>query len=91
MSNSTQKVTKTNKALLALVIVGLLVGIGLLVLAKYMLTNYTYSLAQTHRSHVINVSGKIVLALSLVILVVCVIRLLMSKDPFAKTSNKNSP
>ena len=65
MSNSIANVTKINKVLLILVIIGFLIGIGLLVLARYMLTNYAYSLAQNHRSHVVNFSGKIVLALSL--------------------------
>lgn len=84
MSNSIANVTKINKVLLILVIIGFLIGIGLLVLARYMLTNYAYSLAQNHRSHVVNFSGKIVLALSLILLIVYAIRLLLSKKPTNK-------
>jgi hypothetical protein len=89
MSDSSAKVTKnTNKVFPALIVVGFLVGIGLLVLAKYMLTNYSYSLAQTHRSNAVNVSGKIVLLLSLILLVFYALMLLMKKNSQTKTSNK---
>ena len=55
-----------NKSWLVTGIIGLVVGIGLLFLSKYMLTNYAYSLAQTHRSHVVNGAGQVISLLGLI-------------------------
>jgi len=80
MPNNTKTAPKLKNILLILAIIGFLAGTGLLVLAKYMLTNYASSLAQTYRSHIVNVSGKLVLLLSFVLLVVYIIELFVKSD-----------
>jgi len=73
-----------NKSWLITGIIGSIIGIGLLFLAKYMLTNYAYSLTQTHRSHMVNYAGKAVSLLGLLLIVVYFVKFLVSRQPHKK-------
>jgi heme/copper-type cytochrome/quinol oxidase subunit 2 len=68
-------IEKNNSKLSGIVgIVGIVLGIGLLVLAKYMLTNYAYSVSQTHKSHAVHDLGLLILLIGIVALIMYVLR-----------------
>ena len=63
-------IEKNNSKLSGIVgIIGIVLGIGLLVLAKYMLTNYVYSVSQNHKSHAVHDLGLIILLIGIVALI----------------------
>ena len=55
-------------------ILGIVLGIGGLITAKYMLTNYTYSQAQTNRSHVLRYIGLFLLLVGLVSIILYIVK-----------------
>jgi len=69
-----------NRSWLVIGIIGLIVGIGLLFLARYMLTNYAYSLTQTHRSHMVRYAGDAVFLLGFILVIVYFVKSLVPKQ-----------
>jgi hypothetical protein len=60
-------------------LVGMLAGVGLLVLARYLLTNRMYSVSQTPTSHTIRDVGLLAFGIGIVALSVCVIQFSMRR------------
>jgi hypothetical protein len=76
-------IEKNNSKLLGIVgIVGTLIGIGLFILAKYMLTNHVYSISQTNKSHAVRNLGLLMLLIGIVAIIIYLIRV------FAKQAGK---
>lgn len=55
-------------------VAGIIIGIGLIVLARYMLTNYAYSVSQTHRSHAVRGLGLLMLTIGITSIIINVVK-----------------
>lgn len=64
---------KKNRLLLS-GILGIVLGVIGLVVAKYMLTNYAFSQAQTNRSHVVRYIGILLLLVGLISVILYVLK-----------------
>lgn len=73
---------KTESHVIKLLIAGIggvVLGLLLLILAKYMLTNYPYTVAQTNRSHDVNRIGLVVQVVGLALIVVYIFKTVTGK------------
>lgn len=75
------------KRLLAVAICGIVIGIGLLILAKYMLTNYAYSVYQSYRSHLVRDTGLGIFILGLICAALYVLEIVTRKHQTNKTKS----